>query len=179
MRPRRNAKSSTLRTRGVSAAASGRLRIVADAGRAAVKRNRFNPMVICGSIRRSLANPGSRNPSPATVSKASVDGRVVAVVADAVLPAQAGGVRRLGTDTTSIRASPRANGGGPGAREAVRVLREFSRRERGWSVDNVDLIKDRVVLPARAGVVRARDRPSRCGSGSPCRRHVKLALAHI
>jgi hypothetical protein len=27
------------------------------------------PMVICGSSRRSLENPGSRNPSPASVSK--------------------------------------------------------------------------------------------------------------
>jgi hypothetical protein len=27
------------------------------------------PMVICGSRRRSLENPGSRNPSPASVSK--------------------------------------------------------------------------------------------------------------
>jgi hypothetical protein len=32
-----------------------------------------NPMVICGSRRRSLENPGSRNPSPASVSKYSVD----------------------------------------------------------------------------------------------------------
>ena len=31
------------------------------------------PMVICGSSRRSLENPGSRNPSPASVSKYSVD----------------------------------------------------------------------------------------------------------
>ena len=28
-----------------------------------------SPMVICGSIRRSLENPGSRNPSPTSVSK--------------------------------------------------------------------------------------------------------------
>ena len=27
------------------------------------------PMVICGSSRRSLENPGSRNPSPGSVSK--------------------------------------------------------------------------------------------------------------
>ena len=32
-----------------------------------------SPMVICGSSRRSLENPGSRNPSPASVSKYSVD----------------------------------------------------------------------------------------------------------
>ena len=32
-----------------------------------------SPMVICGSRRRSLENPGSRNPSPASVSKYSVD----------------------------------------------------------------------------------------------------------
>ena len=31
------------------------------------------PMVICGSRRRSLENPGSRNPSPASVSKYKVD----------------------------------------------------------------------------------------------------------
>ena len=31
-----------------------------------------SPMVICGSRRRSLENPGSRNPSPASVSKCSV-----------------------------------------------------------------------------------------------------------
>ena len=31
------------------------------------------PMVICGSSRRSLENPLSRNPSPASVSKYSVD----------------------------------------------------------------------------------------------------------
>jgi hypothetical protein len=31
------------------------------------------PMVICGSRRRSFENPGSRNPSPASVSKYSVD----------------------------------------------------------------------------------------------------------
>jgi hypothetical protein len=31
------------------------------------------PMVICGSRRRSLENPGSRNPSPASVSKYNVD----------------------------------------------------------------------------------------------------------
>jgi len=30
-------------------------------------------MVICGSSRRSLENPGSRNPSPASVSKYKVD----------------------------------------------------------------------------------------------------------
>ena len=30
------------------------------------------PIVICGSSRRSLENPGSRNPSPASVSKYSV-----------------------------------------------------------------------------------------------------------
>ena len=28
-----------------------------------------SPMVICGSSRRSFENPGSRNPSPASVSK--------------------------------------------------------------------------------------------------------------
>jgi hypothetical protein len=32
-----------------------------------------SPMVICGSRRRSLENPGSRNPSPASVSKYKVD----------------------------------------------------------------------------------------------------------
>ena len=32
-----------------------------------------SPMVICGSRRRSLENPGSRNPSPASVSKYRVD----------------------------------------------------------------------------------------------------------
>lgn len=32
-----------------------------------------SPMVICGSRRRSLLNPGSRNPSPVSVSKYSVD----------------------------------------------------------------------------------------------------------
>ena len=31
------------------------------------------PMVICGSSRRSLENPLSRNPSPASVWKCSVD----------------------------------------------------------------------------------------------------------
>jgi hypothetical protein len=31
------------------------------------------PMVICGSSRRSLENPGSRSPSPVSVSKYSVD----------------------------------------------------------------------------------------------------------
>ena len=31
-----------------------------------------SPMVICGSRRRSLENPSSRNPSPAPVSKYSV-----------------------------------------------------------------------------------------------------------
>jgi hypothetical protein len=31
------------------------------------------PMVICGSSRRSLEKPGSRKPSPASVSKYSVD----------------------------------------------------------------------------------------------------------
>ena len=31
------------------------------------------PMVICGSSRRSLENPGSRNPSPGAVSKYKVD----------------------------------------------------------------------------------------------------------
>ena len=31
-----------------------------------------SPMVICGSRRRSLENPGSRNPSPVSVSKYSV-----------------------------------------------------------------------------------------------------------
>jgi hypothetical protein len=31
------------------------------------------PMVICGSRRRSLEKPGSRNPSPASVSKYSVE----------------------------------------------------------------------------------------------------------
>src|SRR5438067_2872326 len=31
------------------------------------------PMVICGSHRRSLENPGSRNPSPTSVSKYRVD----------------------------------------------------------------------------------------------------------
>jgi hypothetical protein len=31
------------------------------------------PIVICGSNRRSLEKPGSRNPSPASVSKYSVD----------------------------------------------------------------------------------------------------------
>ena len=31
------------------------------------------PMVICGSSRRSLENPLSRNPSPSSVSKYSVD----------------------------------------------------------------------------------------------------------
>jgi hypothetical protein len=31
------------------------------------------PTVICGSRRRSLENPGSRNPSPASVSKYSVE----------------------------------------------------------------------------------------------------------
>ena len=30
------------------------------------------PMVICGSSRRSLENPGSRNPSPVSVSKYKV-----------------------------------------------------------------------------------------------------------
>ena len=30
------------------------------------------PMVICGSSRRSLEKPGSRNPSPASVSKYNV-----------------------------------------------------------------------------------------------------------
>ena len=30
------------------------------------------PTVICGSSRRSLENPGSRNPSPSSVSKYSV-----------------------------------------------------------------------------------------------------------
>ena len=34
-----------------------------------------NPTVICGSSRRSLENPGSRNPSPLSVSKYSVLGR--------------------------------------------------------------------------------------------------------
>jgi hypothetical protein len=32
-----------------------------------------NPMVICGSSRRSLENPGSRNPSGVSVSKYSVE----------------------------------------------------------------------------------------------------------
>ena len=32
-----------------------------------------SPMVICGSRRRSLENPGSRNPSPVSVSKYRVD----------------------------------------------------------------------------------------------------------
>jgi len=32
-----------------------------------------SPMVICGSSRRSLENPGSRNPSPSSASKYSVD----------------------------------------------------------------------------------------------------------
>lgn len=32
-----------------------------------------SPIVICGSRRRSLENPGSRNPSPASVSKYKVD----------------------------------------------------------------------------------------------------------
>ena len=31
-----------------------------------------SPMAICGSRRRSLENPGSRNPSPASVSKYKV-----------------------------------------------------------------------------------------------------------
>jgi hypothetical protein len=31
-----------------------------------------SPIVICGSSRRSFENPGSRNPSPASVSKYSV-----------------------------------------------------------------------------------------------------------
>ena len=31
------------------------------------------PMVICGSSRRSLENPLSRNPSPSSVSKYKVD----------------------------------------------------------------------------------------------------------
>lgn len=31
------------------------------------------PTVICGASRRSLDNPGSRNPSPVSVSKYSVD----------------------------------------------------------------------------------------------------------
>ena len=31
-----------------------------------------SPMVICGSRRRSLENPGSRNPSAASVSKSKV-----------------------------------------------------------------------------------------------------------
>jgi hypothetical protein len=32
-----------------------------------------SPMVICGSKRRSFENPGSRNPSPVSVSKYNVD----------------------------------------------------------------------------------------------------------
>ena len=32
-----------------------------------------NPMVICGSSRRSFEKPGSRNPWPVSVSKYSVD----------------------------------------------------------------------------------------------------------
>ena len=32
-----------------------------------------SPMVICGPSRRSLEDPGSRNPSPASVSKYGVD----------------------------------------------------------------------------------------------------------
>jgi hypothetical protein len=32
-----------------------------------------SPMVICGSSRRSVENPGSRNPSPSSVSKYKVD----------------------------------------------------------------------------------------------------------
>ena len=32
-----------------------------------------SPIVICGSIRRSLENPGSPNPSPASVFKYKVD----------------------------------------------------------------------------------------------------------
>ena len=32
-----------------------------------------SPTVICGSSRRSLENPGSRNPSPASVSKYKVE----------------------------------------------------------------------------------------------------------
>src|SRR5690606_21447356 len=68
-----------------------------------------------------------------------------------VLPARAGVVRCGLAPCDLPDGSPRASGGGPTAREAGRVLREFSRRERGWSVDNLDLIKDRVFLPARDG----------------------------
>ena len=38
-----------------------------------------SPMVTCGSSLRSLENPGSRKPSPASVSKYSVDGEVAGV----------------------------------------------------------------------------------------------------
>lgn len=33
----------------------------------------ITPQVVCGSSRRSLENPGSRNPSPSSVSKYSVE----------------------------------------------------------------------------------------------------------
>ena len=36
-------------------------------------RSASSPMVICGSSRRSLENPLSRNPSPGSVSKYKVD----------------------------------------------------------------------------------------------------------
>lgn len=64
-----------------------------------------SPTVICGSRRRSLENPGSRNPSSASISKFGVDtskstieaGRNRACVAHAVQSASRNRVCRLFT----------------------------------------------------------------------------------
>ncbi len=84
-----------------------------------------------------------------------------------VLPARAGVVRSGTARRTGGGCSPRASGGGPTARTTVTVSTAFSPRERGWSGRLAHGHTERVVLPARAGVVRRPHSLSRRTVGSP------------
>ena len=89
------------------------------------------------------------------------------VVAGAVLPAQAGVVRRRFRRRLTGCGSPRAGGGGPRSRSLFGASRAFSPRRRGWSGDDGRGRGGSGVLPAQAGVVPRRGRRRGGGRGSP------------
>ena len=90
-----------------------------------------------------------------------------AVGPDDVLPARAGVVRRHVTWTGRGCGSPRASGGGPRGDQPQGRDGPFSPRERGWSRLGRPAGAKLVVLPARAGVVRAPGRSTWGRRGSP------------
>ena len=77
--------------------------------------------------------------------------------ASAVSPARAGMVPRWVTGTRWVTGFPRASGDGPSSSEPPKHPASFPPRERGWSHAAGQLLGERRVSPARAGMVPSMD----------------------